>query len=423
MRLFLISLMVLSILFSGDARCEEQEENFYPERRKIQFQTDSGYYVFPTPYSIPGIGSGGALIGLANNIGGTYTDSFVFLLAGDASGIGFGLADLHIMPKRLILDVFNQNFNAITVTNFQKRGMETEKHDYSLVELGDYWFVGERLTSTFADRRFEVYGGSYQIRSTLDKIRDNEGNVILDIADPQPWRAKVYAVGTRIDLTDDYSDPRRGFRIDVSRWWTPPVSGLDPDFFTVDYNAAAYIPLGKINTFVVNYFRSDAHVERQGTTDRTAIANQQNLNCGTIADPAEQAECEQVIDNIVAGNTYGTVGALGGTSRMRAYPTDRYKGAHAVFYGTELRWNFTEKARPFDIFIAKDVRTALQIALFYEMASVADQREDLRDVFRSSYGLGFRMVTASGVVLRGDVATGREGIQTTVIFGYPWESF
>jgi hypothetical protein len=94
-----------------------------------------------------------------------------------------------------------------------------------------------------------------------------------------------------------------------------------------------------------------------------------------------------------------------------------------VFYGTEVRWTLTEEATPFDIFIAKDVRTALQVALFYEMGSVADKRQDLGDLYRSSYGAGFRMVTASGIVLRADVATGREGIETTIIVGYPWESF
>jgi hypothetical protein len=94
-----------------------------------------------------------------------------------------------------------------------------------------------------------------------------------------------------------------------------------------------------------------------------------------------------------------------------------------VFYGTEVRWTLTEEAHPFDIFIAKDVRTVLQVALFYELGSVSDLRNELGNLYRPSYGAGFRMVTASGIVLRADVATGREGIETTIIFGYPWESF
>jgi len=69
----------------------------------------------------------------------------------------------------------------------------------------------------------------------------------------------------------------------------------------------------------------------------------------------------------------------------------------------------------------KDIRTALQIALFYEAGSVADKVSELGDIVKSSYGAGFRMVTASGIVFRADVATGNEGVEITVIIGYPWE--
>lgn len=36
-------------------------------------------------------------------------------------------------------------------------------------------------------------------------------------------------------------------------------------------------------------------------------------------------------------------------------------------------------------------------------------------------GAGLRVVTASGVVFRGDVATGEEGVQYNLFIGYPWE--
>ena len=223
---------------------------------------------------------------------------------------------------------------------------------------------------------------------------------------------------------DDYYDPRKGFRLDVGRWWSPPARSSDPDYYRIEYNATAYLPLGKHSTWLFNYFRSDAHVDRKGETNPLVIEKEQGLNC---SDPAltaqEKADCDSIISNIIAGNTYGTATGLGGTSHLRSYPSDRYSGAHTVFYGTEIRWTLTEEAHPFDIFIAKDVRTVLQVAVFYEMGSVADRREDLGDVFRASYGTGFRMVTASGIVLRADVATGREGIETTIIIGYPWESF
>jgi hypothetical protein len=33
------------------------------------------------------------------------------------------------------------------------------------------------------------------------------------------------------------------------------------------------------------------------------------------------------------------------------------------------------------------------------------------------------MITASGLVIRGDIAIGSEGTEVSVIIGYPWESF
>jgi outer membrane protein assembly factor BamA len=302
--------------------------------------------------------------------------------------------------------------------------MQSGKHDYSYLQFEQYGFSGGRLTATSADRRFEVYGGGYLIGSQLDKILDQNSNTIQNIEGSPTWRTKVYGVGLRGDLTDDYYDPRKGFRLDVGRWWSPPASTTDPDFYRVEYNASLYFPLGKHSTWLLNYFRSDAHVVRQGETDPLVIETQQGLNCSDpTLTPQQRTDCQDVVNNIVAANTYGTATGLGGTSHLRSYPEGRFTGAHTVFYGTEIRWTLTEEAHPFDIFIAKDVRTVLQVAVFYELGSTSDSRDALGDLYRASYGAGFRMVTASGIVLRADVAAGREGIETTIILGYPWESF
>ena len=90
------------------------------------------------------------------------------------------------------------------------------------------------------------------------------------------------------------------------------------------------------------------------------------------------------------------------------------------FIGTEIRWNVTEEYTPFNIVIIKDVRTAFQVAVFYEIGTVADQQSELWNITRSSYGVGFRMVTASGLVYRIDLASGDEGFQSSIFFQYPW---
>ena len=424
MRLLRNITFVLLLLTIAQQSVAEGVSDVVLDRRKPQFTTDQGYYVFPMPYSIPGVGEGVGAMGIGMNMGGTYTDLFGFVLAGGLTGFGAGITDIHIIPRTLILDLTGIQFGKSTITNFKQRGMETDRHDFSYLQFNNYGFAGGRLTATSFDRRLEAYGGGYKINSELDKVLDQQRNTIIDVQDSPKWRANVYGLGLRGDLTDDYYDPRKGFRLDVSRWWSPPAKTSDPDYYRIEYNAAAYLPLGKRSTWVFNYFRSDAHVDRQGEMDPAVIAKEQGLNC---SDPAltaqEKRDCDSVISNIVSGNTYGTATGLGGTSHLRSYPDNRFSGAHTVFYGTEIRWTLTEEARPFDIFVAKDVRTVLQVAAFYEMGSVADRREDLGDIYRSSYGAGFRMVTASGLVLRADVATGKEGIETTIIIGYPWESF
>jgi hypothetical protein len=417
-------LPAILVLAMAQHSLAETGTDLVPDRRKTQFMNDQGYYVFPMPYSIPGVGAGLGIMGIGMNVGGSYTDFFGFALGGELTGGGAGVTDIHLLPKRLLLDVTAIEFGKSTITNYRKRGMETDKHDFSYLQFNNYGFAGGRLTATFVDRRFEVYGGGYKIGSELDKVLDQNMSTLLEVEGSPRWRASVYGLGVRGDLTDDYYDPRKGFRIDVSRWWSPPARSSDPDYYRIEYNAAAYLPLGKRSTWVFNYFRSDAHVDRKGETNPSVIEDEQGLNCSDPAlTPQEKSDCDSIVSNIIAGNTYGTATGLGGTSHLRSYPDNRYSGAHTVFYGTEIRWTLTEEAHPFDIFIAKDVRTVLQVALFYEMGSVADRREDLGNVYRASYGAGFRMVTASGIVLRADVATGREGIETTIILGYPWESF
>jgi hypothetical protein len=417
-------LLLALVLLSAPAALAFDEESFVPERRKPQFSYDPGYYVFPMPWSIPGVGAGAGVVGIGMNVGGSSTDLFGFGLAGGLTGEGLGVSDLHLIPRTLILDLTAINFGKSTITAFKGRGMDTAKHDYSYLQFSNYRFGGARLTATFDDRRWEVYGGAYRLSSELDKILDQNRNLVQDITESPSWRTTVYGVGVRADLTDDYSDPRRGFRLDISRWWSPPASDKNPDFYRIEYSATAYLPIGKRSTWAFNYFRSDAVVVRQGETDPAAVQRQQGLNCSDpTLTPQQQADCTSVVENIIAGNAYGTASGLGGTSRLRSYPNGRFTGAHTVFYGSEMRWTLTEEAQPFDIFIAKDVRTVLQIAAFYELGSVADLRQDLGQDYRASYGAGFRMVTASGIVLRADVATGREGIETTIIMGYPWESF
>lgn len=92
-----------------------------------------------------------------------------------------------------------------------------------------------------------------------------------------------------------------------------------------------------------------------------------------------------------------------------------------AFIGTEYRWNFVREAKPFDYFIWKDITTGLQLAFFYEVGTVAETSSDLWKDYRNSYGVGGRLVAASGSVYRADVAFSEEGSQLSIFFFYPWK--
>lgn len=392
------------------------------ERRRNQFLDKQGYYVFITPYSLPGIGSGGGLVGAVSNIDDSYADFYAYLLTGDLEGGGFALSDVHLLSQRLVLDVTGSKLSKLFIQNYSMRGIGGDKDDYTLLEMDENNFLGLRLTATFYDRMLEFYTMGYDGGWHISKLRDNHGNVTQDLADSNTVDYGVGIVGLRIDFTDDYQDPRQGVRFDVNAGKVLEREKHSPDQFVVQYNLTGYFPVRRRDTIVFNYYQADAVVRSKGETDRVAIEGIYGFECST-GTPAEQEDCNHVVDNIIAGNRFGTAGGLGGTSRLRAFPMDRYQGAHIRFAGVEYRWYLTDESTPFDIWIAKDIRTSIQLAFFYEAGTVADHGGDLYDKYRADAGLGIRMITEGGFILRGDVAWGREGPGVSVIIGYSWESF
>ncbi|MBU3917811.1 hypothetical protein KKA14_19980, partial [bacterium] len=79
-----------------------------------------------------------------------------------------------------------------------------------------------------------------------------------------------------------------------------------------------------------------------------------------------------------------------------------------------------EDVVPFNFWIWKDIATGFQLAAFWETGSVAEEKKDLGIETRSTYGLGFRVVSASGSVYRMDQAFGNEGAEFIMIVSYPW---
>jgi len=376
------------------------------ERRRDQFSKEPGHYIIPMPYSLPGVGEGLMLGGAINNAHDGYTDYIGFVITGDLEGTGLIAKDIHLINERLIADVYVQQLDKATIRNYNGRGMTSSRDDYSLVEFQDTRYTAARLTGTFYDRMLEINGAILQTESNLASLRDKNGELIQE-SSAEGEEYNIYTAGITLDWTDDYLDPRRGIRYNIARWWRDNTDVHASEYYQQEHNLTGYIPIGRLSTWVFNYFRSDAYVTRLGNTDFTSVESRLGLDCDDLAlTPDQQNQCTQVVDNIIAQNRYGTVGGIGGHQRLRSYPNSRYKGAHVIFYGTEFRWNLTEEFRPFNIGIAKDVRTGIQLAFFYETATVADKKDELGDIWRDSYGIGVRMVTASGLVIRGILRRG-----------------
>jgi len=389
------------------------------ERRKDQFYKEPGYLVFPLLYSLPGIGSGVVVTGSVNNMFGTYTDAYGLLIFGEAEGTQLGVEDIHLISERLILDLGRQGITKAFVNNYEKRGMDTDKDDYNLLEVSKADANSGVLTLTFLDRMFEVSGSIHTQEYQIASIRDSDGNIIAELEEPVRSEGKIYRIGSVLDYTDDRQDPRKGIRLEIGLQGSPRQDEDDPDFYVLNHSATFHIPVGKLSTWVFNYFRSDALVTREGETDPAAIREDLGFGCAPSNTECLEAE-QEVVDTFIAANRYGSATSLGGENRLRSYPGSRFQGAHTQFFGTELRWNLTEGFTPFNYFIWKDVRTNLQLAFFAETGCVAEKSGDLWEGYRSSYGVGLRMLTGSGVVYRMDIAAGDEGIAPTIIFFYPW---
>lgn len=392
------------------------------DRRKDQYKSTPGYIFVPAPYSLPGIGEGLFLLGMANNINNTQTDFIADIITGDVSGYGIGLMDWYPINKHLKIDMFHEGLDKATIQSYSNRGMNSNKDDFVYVYIDDMKFTGIRATSSFYEKMLEFYLMSYSNEYSIDSLKDKDENLIYDSNKNQSQKSNIYTTGFMIDYTDDRVDPRVGLRFDFSLDYSNPEDSKSVDFYTTNYNITAYIPIAKQSTWAFNYFRSSANVISKGDTNFTSVSQSLGLDCSTL-NGQDKIDCQNVVNNQILANKNGTATTLGGRTRLRSYPEMRFIGAHTEFYGTELRWNWTDEITPFDIWFMKDIRTSIQTAMFYERGSVAENIDDLGKNEKQSYGLGVRMITGSGLVYRFDIASGDEDTEYTIIINYPWELF
>lgn len=391
-----------------------------PERRRDQFPKEDAYLVVPLPYSYPGIGEGLFLLGNASNVFDTTADLLFIEVVGDATGRVAVFQEVPIITDELFLSIEFQDINRAVVNNYAIRGMNgSNGDDYTLLDITKADTSLLRLDYTLQNRRINLYISQSQGEFALDAIRDPDGNLITQLSEPYTDSSKTNQIGFSLDYTDDYLDPRKGFRFGFDYIDQPAKDTVnDPDYYILNYNFLFFQPISKADTLVINYFQSDAHVRSKGNTDPNYYRSELNFNCGT--DPICLQSEQELVDSFVNAATHGSATDLGGLERLRSYPQNRFQGGHSGFLGAEYRWNLTEEATPFNYFFWKDVRTGKQVAFFAEAGSVSEESSDLWKEKRYTYGVGFRILAASGSVYRADIAAGDEGTEVAVFFYYPW---
>ena len=388
------------------------------ERRQDQFDKSPGLFVVPAPYAIPGIGNGLFVIGYLGNIAETSADVFGMGFVGDGQGFFASVDELFVIPEWSYLALTQGRMARFGQNVYSSRGMKSEKNDFNIYVGEDFTFYNFEVVFTYFERRIELAYGFNGGNGKFVEIKDYEGELVQKLGSPIEVDFAQKHVQLKIDLTDDYGDPRDGLNIRILRDRFPSVNqgaAFDSMTFALTY----YLPIPENNTWAFHYFRSDAHVRQEGNTDLESLKTTQGFYaCGGYA--ACEAATLKSAQNRLNANKNGSSKSLGGADRLRSYPLSRYQAAHTLFYGTELRWNFSTENTKLDYWLLQDVQQALQAVFFWEQGSVAEEVGEIGETIRSSYGTGIRLVTKSGSVYKFEVASGDEGAEVILFFEYPW---
>ena len=389
---------------------------FEIDRRREQFNKQYGQLFLPLPYSLPGLGTGLLLIGNFGNIADTTTDISAIGALGDAEFIFTFLDELFLAPELLYLQYLRAHGFKFAFQQYSSRGMNTSKNDFQY-GIGNSWDLNApTLKLTFMDRMLEIglginkQSGTFQKFVNPDESDPTKQGETVATFDPglEINIANKIEFSTRIDFTDDYKDPRRGIRNSLFIDRQTAKTSSEPSFDVVTNDLQIYIPVLEKSTIVFDLQISDAYVTKKGETNLEVLRIKNGGN-------------ENLTNAELASNTNGTSLSLGGGDRLRSFPEGRFQGAHTIYYAAEFRWNYSSSGgEKLDLFFIQDLVEELQVALFIEQGSVSESKSELGKTVKTSVGSGFRFLSGSGNLYRGDFATGNEGPAFSVIIQYPW---
>jgi len=391
------------------------------ERSRDQFGKDPSYFLYPIVIDIPGLGSSAGLGSTILNMDESDLDFSGFVLRGDFDVTGGTFLNYHILKNTLLFDVGFYDFEAAVIS--YDRGINSNKDSYIIPRLNGR-FLETQLSWTMFDRHLESFLKFGIGKQQVTEVLDSEEQEFKSVDDAKRDQQQI-SLGFRFDNTSDRLHPKIGYRLEMAIKMPKNSDYLISDYVVADYNATVYFPFRKHDTLAFNFFRSDAHITSEVTASASELKAARGLGCATSfpANSPELKDCEATetsrINQIIAHNKYGTASSLGGTQRLRSFANNRFYAGHSMFYGVEYRLNLNDDRKPFDFYIARGIRTGLQLAFFAEQGSVAERTSDLFDTLKTSYGVGFRVIL-TGVVLRADYSNGTEGDEFLLFIDYPW---
>ncbi len=361
------------------------------------------------------------LVGRTAGVGIYYGPILLYQSAGGTSVIGgkvLGRVDAEagmVTGIPVISDTLNFGFGIVNLNKLffdtsYTRGM---KEDERVTQISNGQGTGAFLNWNFLDQRVQ-FSNTYAIwNMKFDRyLNTNEEEIELPGIHLGDLKTTFIINSLTIDLTDNIKNPISGGKFGLtynSARTSTEYSGTD----TISYFANGYIPIGEHSTWVFRGFGSDATVKKQATTDENRIRELLDINCSEINDSDKRKECSELEEGIIQSlkkhNELGTATPLGGSRMLRSYREARFRGRHSRFIGTEFRFNIPE------VFS----NTQLQMAVFAESGSAADERKNIWKTVRSSYGIALRLAIEK-LVIRIEAASGEENQEWHLTVGDPW---
>ncbi|WP_455218093.1 hypothetical protein, partial [Kaarinaea lacus] len=111
------------------------------DRRRDQFGTDFGYYIYPIAGEVPGLGTATGFGASILNIAGNDADFTGYYIDGDFRARGAALLDYHLKPRRLVLDIGYNDYLVAPVV--YGRGIQSDPDDVIYPKAEGGYLLGQ----------------------------------------------------------------------------------------------------------------------------------------------------------------------------------------------------------------------------------------------------------------------------------------